>query len=239
MYGISTALLALASICQTPLNAQAAIPLEISGSATITMNSGAPDSTLKLGTRIVVTGWIAGRDTVRFQYLKNDTTVLTTRRTVFKDSTTVPAPAYNTGAKYTGCAIVERGGRNSGIVYPANKICWTWNYFREPPPGTVDSIFRLSAIIIRPLGPRLIADSGGTCTAWQASHPTQTPWIVVNSQAVPQCMHKDSLGTVRLSIWQFCVFAEDSAGHKVKTQNSWNIPYCEEEFKSWIAEVQS
>jgi len=98
----------------------------------------------------------------------------------------------------------------------------------------MDTLLRIT---IRPLGPKITADSGGTCHAWQASHPGTSPWIIVNSKAVPACEHTDSATKVlTISLWQYCAFYEKKDGSKGKTINSWNNPYCEEQFQSWINE---
>lgn len=230
---IFLALLALVSFSPRQLEAQQLTYTEITGSATITLGA---DSTLKLGTRIVVTGFDSVRDTVNYLYYKNDTLVMSKRRQAFSDSTFVPAPTYNTGAKYNGCAIVERGGRNSGVEYPPKKICWVWNYFRDAPLGSIDSLFRIT---LRPLGPKLVADSASSCSNWQKNNPNKSVWVIVNVKAVPRCMHYDSLGIVRLSVWQFCAFGEYKDGRKVILENSQNNPYCTDEYNKWISEVQS
>ena len=196
----------LLALLPAPLSGQALSATEFTGVAVISM---APDSTVKLGSRIVVSGW-APTDTVQYTYYRDDTLIFVHRSRAFKDSTTAPAPAYGLAVEYRGCARVERGGRQSGI--------------------TIDSIIRLTII---PLGPKLVVDSGSTCQTWQAANPTKTPWITVNVRAVNPCEHTDSLGVRRLSIWQYCVFAEDKAGRKVKTKNSWNNPYCEEQYQTW------
>ena len=216
----------LLALLPAPLSGQALSATEFTGVAVISM---APDSTVKLGSRIVVSGW-APTDTVQYTYYRDDTLIFVHRSRAFKDSTTAPAPAYGLAVEYRGCARVERGGRQSGITYPEKAICWSWQFVRQPPLGTIDSIIRLTII---PLGPKLVVDSGSTCQTWQAANPTKTPWITVNVRAVNPCEHTDSLGVRRLSIWQYCVFAEDKAGRKVKTKNSWNNPYCEEQNQTW------
>src|SRR4051794_14002759 len=67
----------------------------------------APDSTVTLGTQIFITGaLVAGWDTVRFDYYRNDTLQTTKRVTTLSNKVTAPAPAYGVTATYKGCAQV-------------------------------------------------------------------------------------------------------------------------------------
>lgn len=214
--------------------------LEIEGWAGI----AAADSTIKLGSRVVLGGFVAG-DTVRYEYYKvtgvigslKDSALKTVRTRAIKDSLYAPAPDYGATFTYKGCSQVERGGRTSGNVYPATKRCWSWEYMRPQPTGTMDSLIRFSSLLIRPLGPKLAADSGSACALWQATNPSTSPFVQINAKAVPACTGHDSTGAEALRVWQYCVFAQDSAGVYHKMQNSWNSPYCEDQLQSLVNEV--
>lgn len=226
----------------TVLLAAATGPLRVTG--WVAFVTGA-DSSVKVGTGVTLAGWVAG-DTLRFDFYRNDSLLITHRRNpaaAVRDSTTLVAPAYGKSAIYKGCAQGERGGRASGVRYPTTPRCWTWSYARPLPTGSIDSLWRLSALIVRPLPPdsAIAADSGSRCASWQAANVGASPWVAdpdsVNLAPVPACRGAD--GT-RTTVWQFCALGElrDSVGtiRRVKMRNSWNSAYCEREYQKWVAE---
>lgn len=228
---LSLALVLLAG----PLPAQA--PVTVTGS--IAWLAGA-DSTVKLGTALTVSGFIPG-DTVRYEYYRGTARIGIKRTRALRDSLITAAPAYGASQTFKGCAQVERGGRASGVKYPATAACWTWTYTRPVPAGAIDSIWRLANITLRPLGPPLAVDSARRCGKWQAANPGRSVWAnnSVNVRAVAACTASDE----RLVVWQFCAFAEyeDTAHHiqRVLTVNSASIPYCVSQFQRWLAEASS
>lgn len=101
------------------------------------------DSTVKVGSRIVVSGLIAG-DTIAYTYYSNDTLKATRHKVAFSDSLYLPAPAYGKSSTYKGCIQVEIGGRTSGNKFPTNPLCWSWLYTRGHPMLTIDSVSRIT-----------------------------------------------------------------------------------------------
>lgn len=123
---------------------EAPVRLSVTGGATVIGDS------VMMGTRTVVKNFIVGRDTVRFMSRRNDTTLVTRRRIVFRDSVMVAAPLPGTRAIYKGCVQVERDGRNSGKIYPSTGAkCWVDTVETAPDP-VVDSVLQLSRLIVKP-----------------------------------------------------------------------------------------
>lgn len=109
--------------------------------------SGAPDSTVTLGTQLYATGLTTG-DTVRYDYYAG-TVLKLTKRSVVTDNKggILAAPAYGATVLYKGCAQIERGGRASATKVPSSPLCWTWSYTRPLPALTADSV---KQIVLRP-----------------------------------------------------------------------------------------
>jgi len=106
-----------------------------------------PDSVVRIGTRIVSRDFAAG-DTVLYRYFKNDSLLLARRRVQPADTSQAPAPAYGGTPTYKGCAVIERGGRNSGVK--SGSMCWVWAYTRPPLPPILDSVIRIARLLLLP-----------------------------------------------------------------------------------------
>ncbi|MGH7510776.1 MAG: hypothetical protein ACREMZ_15075 [Gemmatimonadales bacterium] len=111
------------------------------------LEAAAPDSTVRLGTRIVSRDFARG-DTVFYRYFRGDTLLLSRRRVQLADTSQAPAPPYGQAATYKGCAVIERGGRASGTK--SGSMCWTWAYTRPPLPPTLDSVIRIVRLVLLP-----------------------------------------------------------------------------------------
>lgn len=106
--------------------------------------TGAPDSTVTLGTQVFVQGLVPS-DTVRYEYYAAGVLKFTKRSPQLTNKVTVAAPAYGATTEYKGCAQVERANRTFKV--PAVPLCWTWSYTRPLPPLAMDS---LKQIVMRP-----------------------------------------------------------------------------------------
>ncbi len=111
------------------------------------LEAAAPDSTVRLGTRIVSPSFALG-DTVLYRYFRGDSLLLSRRRVQLSDTTRAPAPPYGQVATYRGCAVIERGGRASGVK--SGSMCWTWAYTRPALPPALDSVIRIARIFLLP-----------------------------------------------------------------------------------------
>ncbi len=111
------------------------------------LETAAPDSTVRLGTRIVSRNFSAG-DTVLYRYFRNDTALVSRRRVQLADTTGTPAPAYGGTSTYKGCAVIERGGRTSGVK--SASMCWVWAYTRPALPPVLDSVIRIVQLVLLP-----------------------------------------------------------------------------------------
>jgi hypothetical protein len=117
-----------------------------------------PDSTVRVGTRIVSRDFAPG-DTVNYRYFRGDTLLLSKRRVQFADTSQAPAPPYGRTVTYKGCAVIERGGRNSGVK--SGSMCWTWAYTRPPLPPTLDSVIRIAQLVLLPATGTVAAREAG------------------------------------------------------------------------------
>lgn len=111
--------------------------------AAVEITAVAADSLLTLKTRVYLHAgtWSAATDTLRFEWYRNDTLLVTHRSVFTLDSTQVDAPPAGQGATYRGCAQVERGGRTGAIK--STLTCWTWTFTRGFPLPVIDSVTRV------------------------------------------------------------------------------------------------
>ena len=122
------------------------------------LEAAAPDSVVRLGTRIVSHNFARG-DTVLYHYFRGDTLLLSRRRVQLADTSQAPAPPYGQAATYKGCAVIERGGRGSGVK--SGSMCWLWAYTRPLPPPTLDSVIRIARIVVLPANAEVVAREAG------------------------------------------------------------------------------
>ena len=112
---------------------------------TVTGGGRVVGDSVKLGTGVSLKSYVAGKDTVRFRYYRNDTLLVTRRRVaapVVIDST----KSLLFDAAYKGCVQIERGGRTSGIVFPPSPVCWApWR--PALPPAEIDSAWQ---VVLKP-----------------------------------------------------------------------------------------
>ena len=111
------------------------------------LETAAPDSTVRLGTRIVTRNF-GGGDTVLYRYFRNDSLLVSRRRVQLADTSQAPAPAYGGTSTYKGCAVIERGGRTSGVK--SASMCWVWAYTRPALPPVLDSVIRIVQLVLLP-----------------------------------------------------------------------------------------
>lgn len=179
----------------------------------------APDSMVKLRTQVYVSHWAAGDSLVYTYYrgaassnattLKKSAPIASQRRIALVDSLLAAAPAYGDSASYLGCAQIRYG--TGGTLSAAS--CWSsrWKYTRSAAPLPPATIDSLKRIDVRgePLVP------GG-------------PFITVAGSTAADSSRA-----------QFCVFGVLKSGARVKLENSWNVPRCEQLYQQWLGEVLS
>lgn len=95
------------------------------------------------------------------------------------DSVDVGYPAAGASKVVNALAVAFKGGKSSDTVSLGGG---TVQGDVPAPSGTLKLI---------PAAWKNQADDGGVCKAWQASHPGTTPWVVVNTTAVPACQASD------------------------------------------------
>jgi hypothetical protein len=145
------------------------------------------------------------------------------------DTVTLPLPP--TGPSLTGYSCVA--------VYhprePLDQSCTNWQYVR--PSARFDSTAPQPSgqLVVRPSGLQVDPDVGGSCGRWQQSHPGQSPWILTNRTAIPDCTGLNLKPTVA----KFCAFVLLPDGRRLKTANSINDRYCDELFVEWARERYS
>ena len=120
--------------------------------------SGGPDS-------LVVLVKVTGKADTRRKYVVASKT----------DSLDAGYPAPGLSTTVTALAVAFKFGRSSDTVTIGTG---TVQGDVPTPTGTLKLI---------PAAWTSYTDSTGTCATWQASHPGQTPWVVVNTTAVPAC----------------------------------------------------
>lgn len=96
------------------------------------------DTTVKLKTKVYVSNWVQATDTLRYDFYRNDTLMVTRRSVNTIDSAFVFAPIVGRTSIYRGCAQVERGGRDSGVK--SGLACWSWTFTRQVPAPAIDSV---------------------------------------------------------------------------------------------------
>lgn len=122
----------------------------------------------------------------------------------------------------TSCVVPLRNG------VAGTERCTPWQFVRPTAEArTADA----TEIVVRPAGLQVDPDVDGRCAAWQAANPGRSPWLSVNSRAVPACTGPNGKPTVA----QFCAFAILPDGQRVITDNSRGNPYCEQLFRDWSA----
>jgi hypothetical protein len=114
---------------------------------------------------LVVLVKVTGKADVRRRY------VVTTKT----DSLDAGYPAPGTSTTVTLLAVAYKLGKSSDTVTIGSG---TVQGDVPTPTGTLKLI---------PAAWTQVADSGAVCKTWQANHPGQTPWIVVNTTAVAAC----------------------------------------------------
>jgi hypothetical protein len=120
--------------------------------------AGTPDSTI-----VIVKA--TGATDVRRKYTTASKT----------DSVDVGYPAPGAAKVINALAVAFKGGKSSDTVSLGGG---TVQGDVPAPSGTLKLI---------PAAWTTRSDSAGVCASWQASHPGQTPWVVVNTTAVPAC----------------------------------------------------
>jgi hypothetical protein len=98
-------------------------------------------------------------DTVLYRYFRGDTLLVSRRRVQLADTSQAPAPPYGRAATYKGCAVIERGGRASGVK--SGSMCWLWAYTRPALPPTLDSVIRIARIVLLPPSGEVEAQQSG------------------------------------------------------------------------------
>lgn len=140
------------------------------------------------------------------------------------DTAVVTSPPVGGTHAGTSCVVPLRGG------LAGDERCTPWQFVR--PSAAARAGGDAAQIVVQPVGLQVDPDVGGRCARWQAANPGRSPWIKVNSRAVPACTGPNGKPTVA----QFCAFAILPDGERILTDNSRGNAYCEALFAEWSAE---
>jgi hypothetical protein len=149
-------------------------------------------------------------DSIQVRVVQDSTEVLTLIQAGSELADTAFIPAPRPGETVKGFSCAAA---HHGVEEVIEEVCTPW---------------QSSGLQVDP-------DVNGRCAEWQQTHPLDSVWIEVNLTAVPECTGPNRKPTVA----QFCAFAVLPDGRRVKTENSSNIPYCDELFAEWIRERYS